>query len=610
MKVNKKNMVIYLSLLLFPLLIHAQTEEALKILEQNKKGVISLVVYGENKEEISRGTGFSVKDNMIIATSYHLVSNAYEVQGRNFKGKKVKVEGIIAVDKDFDIAILKIKGKVPALLLGNSDELEMGKRIFALGSNETQEIIVSEGTILDLVELTPYQRLFSPSLSFRESLSGSPLLDINEQVLGLNTILGIGLKFTTPINKIKPLIKMGPVTPFKSWSHEDYFSSLEGAFLAGRFFSLIDEPGKAVKYLEKLAEARPDDIEIHMHLASNYEKQRRYEPAISNFKKVIQLDEKRSEAHFGLGMIYMKMRRIEDAIPPLKKAVELSPDNIDAYLQLGNAYEELRDFSKAAEMYKSYLSLKPETTWNGYLRLGLCYMELGQFEDAISSLKNASKEKPDDVKTNYNLAEAYNKAAQYDNAYETYEHLVKIDPEAATSYYGLAIRMYDSAGLYDKAIEAAKKIIELDPQSELAIYNLGIMYSKLEKYQESIETFNQALKVRPDYDLAYFNIGLNYFKMKKYKEAVEAFTKFVEITPDNADAWHNIGVGYMQLKKFDLALEPLRKCIELRTDYGTAYYNLAICYLNLKDDYSAREVYKELSSIDQNLAQKLKKYIK
>jgi len=609
MEMCKKRIVIFFFLLIFPLLVYAQTEEATRILDQNKNGVITLVVFGEDKEEITRGTGFSVKENMIIATSYHLVSNAYSVQGRNFKGKKIKVEGIMAVDKALDIAVLKIKGKAPALSLGNSDELEMGKRIFALGSNESQEITVSEGTILELIEIKPHQRVFNPSLSLQEDFSGGPLLDMNGQVLGLNAVLGRGLQFTIPVNKIKPLIKTGRVIPFKSWSREDYLSSFEGASLAGRFFSLVDEPGKALKYLEKVAKERPEDIEIRMNLASTYENLRHYESAVSSFKKVIQLDEKRSEAHFGLGMIYVKMRRLEDAVPPLENVVELNPDNIEAYYQLASAYEELRDFAKAAAMYQSYLSLKPETTWTGYLRLGLCYLELGQFEDSISALKQASKGKPDDVKTHYNLADVYQKAGQYDKAQETYEYLTKIDPESATSYYGKIFRMYDQAGMLDKAIEAAKRVVELNPSSEIAIYNLGIMYSKAEKYQESNDTFNQALKARPNYDLAYFNIGLNYFKLKKYKEAVESFKKFVEITPNNADAWHNMAVGYMQLKKFDLALEPLRKSIELRPDYGTAYYNLAICYLNLKDNYSASEIYKKLKSIDPALAQKLKKYI-
>ena len=71
-----------------------------------------------------------------------------------------------------------------------------------------------------------------------------------------------------------------------------------------------------------------------------------------------------------------------------------------------------------------------------------------------------------------------------------------------------------------------------------------------------------------------------------------------------------LGMSYMQIKSWHMAVEPLIKSMELRPESGNAYYNLAICYLNLKDNYSARDVYNKLQSIDPSLAQKLKKYIK
>jgi hypothetical protein len=55
----------------------------------------------------------------LIITSYHLVSQAEEVEGVNFKAKKMKVEGIVSVDRNLDVALLKIKGKVGVFALGN-----------------------------------------------------------------------------------------------------------------------------------------------------------------------------------------------------------------------------------------------------------------------------------------------------------------------------------------------------------------------------------------------------------------------------------------------------------------------------------------------------------
>lgn len=612
MDILRKKGIILLSLLFFPLgMLFSQTQEASRILEQNKERVVSLVAYGEDKIEVARGSGFAVMDNEIIATCYDLVSNAYTVEGRNYKGKKIKVEGIINVNKDLNIAVLKIKGKMPSISLGNSDKLEMGKRIFALGGKEGKEITVSEGSILDFMEFKLGQRVIKASLSYKEGFSGGPLLGLEGEVLGVTVDLGKGLQFIIPVNMVKPLIRRGKIVNFKNWKHENYLSSQKGAFLAGRLFLLLDEPGKARIHLEEVVKADPNNIEAYADLASANAQLRYYESAVAAYKKIIQLDPEREDAHYGLGLAYIKMpSRQHEAISPLKKAIELNPRNIEAYYQLGSAYEELREYEKAVEMYKGYLSLNPESTWAGNLRLGICAKEIGQYEEAIKAFQEALKEKPDDLNINYKLGETYQIAEQYDNAAKAYRKLAEISPDDATIYYGKIVRMYDGAGMFERAIEAAKKIIELEPDSELNVYNLGIMYSKLERFDEAIETFKKALVINPKYDLAYYNIGLSYLKLKKHKETVETFKKFVEITPDNADAWYYIGVGYAQMKNYEAALDPLRKSIELRPDHKYALYNLVICYLNLKDSYSAREVYKKLVNIDPELASKLKKHIK
>ena len=608
MEMGKKRGIIFCLLFLFPFgALLAQTQEALNIFEQNKERVLTIVAYGENKNEVGVGAGFVVGDGELVVTSYHVVGNAYSVEAQNAKGKKVKVEGIIVVDRNMDLALLKIKGKLPSLALGDSDKVGLGNRVFTLGG---REIIVSEGTVIDLLKFTAGKRIFKASLTYREGFSGGPLLNLEGQAVGVTVDLGSGLEFIVPINQIKSLIKSGTVTNFKSWNHEDYSSSAKGAFLAGRVFLLIGEPGKARNYLEKVVSAEPNNIEAYSDLASANFQVKYFDSAASAYRKIVQLDPNKEDALYGLGLSYVRMRRYPDAVEPLKKAIQLNPKNTDAYYQLGTVYEELRDFEKALETYKQYIGLNPESKWAGYLRIGVCAKETGQYEEAINAYKRALEEKPDDVSICTKLAETYQMGNQFDNAAEAYENLVRLDPSQATFYYGKVVKMYDSAGDYEKAIKAAEKIVELNPKSELAVYNLAIMYQKLEKPKQAIETLKKALIINPNYDLAYYNIGLNYFKLENYKEAVDAFKKFIEITPDNADAWYNIGVGYMQLKNFEAALEPLRKSLELRPDYNFALYNLAITYLNLKDNYSAREVYKKLVEIDQSLASKLKQHIK
>lgn len=610
MKFNARRAMIAFTLLLFSSSgLFSQAMDSSSVMEMNKEGIVSFVTYGEDKVVISRATGFVIGQDVMI-TAYHMVSAIASAEGINYEGKKVKIEGIVDVDRNFDIAIVKIKGKLTPLSMGKSEELAAGKKVVALGSNESGDVIFSEGEVRNFLNLSVTERVITTSLAVPETFCGGPLLDMNGKVMGMIIFLDRGSKFVLPSNTLIKLSKQGKETKFKDWKYEDYFSTLEGVSLAGRVFALMDETGKAQRFLEKVTELNPQDVEAHALLSSVYTKERNYEAAISSFKKVIELDNTRDSAYYGLGIVYLRTRNYQEAISALEKAVELNLGNKEAYSYIGNAFEELRDFAKAAEAYEKYVVSSPEDPWMGYLRLGLNRMELQEYEKAAEAFLKALEEKPQDIKTNYNLAQAYQNAGHYEKAEEIYNKLAELNPEDAPVYYRTILMMYDQAGLQDQAIEAARKLIQLNPNSEINIYNLGIMFMKLERYDEAVQTFQDVLAINPNYESSYYNIGFCYSKQKKYQDSVEAFKKFVELAPDNADGWFNIGVGYMIQKKFSAALEPLQKAVELRPDYGLAHYNLAITYLNLRDNYSAREVYNVLLTIDPDLAEKLKKLLR
>jgi tetratricopeptide (TPR) repeat protein len=608
---NKIRWLILFILIFFPsALIFSQTEQTQEILEKNQRGVVYLTVLGDEKETVAEGSGFVVEQG-VMATSYLLVSQAKSMAGKNFKGKKVKIEGILAVDKNLNLALLKIKGKTPALSMGNSDELNMGKKVYAVGSNELGEIGASEGTVRNILEIEITKRFIETSLSVPLNFNGAPLMDVNGKVLGMVVFLERTLKFILPSNLMKTVQKKSLVK-FKDYQHEDYLATFEGAFLAGKVASLLDETGRAQKYLEKVVKLSPMNIEPISLLASVYNRQRNYREAATAYQKVIELDNNRDDAYYQLGIVNLRLGKYRDSIAPLQQAVELNPDLKDAYFYIGNAYKELKEPAKAVEAYENYLNLKPEDPWEGYFRLGLSRIELKQFEEATTALNEAAKEKPQDIKTNYYLAQAYEKANQYEKAEETYKLLAQLSPEEADTYYKSILFMHDKAGNHEKAIEAARSIIELKPDSTGDIYNLGLMYQKLKKYDEAIKTFNEVLAMNPADQYSHSNIGYIYYIQNKYSKSIAAFKKFVKLSPDSADGWFYIGICNMQLKKFDAALEPLQKTIELQSDYsnGNAIYNLAICYLNLHDNYSAKELYNKLTSINPQLAQKLKQHLR
>jgi len=588
----------------------AQTEEANNILGQAGPSVLALVSYGSDKAEILKGSALALSEDIVV-TAYHVVSQAFDVEGLNIKGKKVKLDGILGVDKAHDIALLRLKGKLQALPVGSVESLAAGARIFALGSNNSGQVVIAEGTFGKVVDLGPAGKILEVAMpAAADEFRGGPLVDVNGQLIGMLFVGDRGLKFGLPIASLVSVPRTGKVTEFKSQTQENYFETVEGNNFAGRAALSLDQQMTARLHLEKSVKIDPTDLQGHLVLAEIYSRQRDYALAVAAYRTVAQLDPNRAEAFYGLGTILVKQTQYKDAAEALEKAAALGYAGKEVYLDLGGAYEAVPDFAKAAAAYEKYISLGPADAWAAQLRLGICRTKLEQYDGAIAALLEAQKAQPNDLKVGAALAEAYVMAGQLENAEAVFAAMAGLNPPEAKNYYRQSYQMYEAAGKPDRAVAPLLKIIELDPKNETNFYYLGLTYFKAQQYDQAVAAFQRSLAIKPDFPHAWYQIGSSYFNAKKYKEAAEAYKKYVGLAPEDASGWLNIGVAYNQAKDYEAALEPLKKCVELKPNDAVALANLAIVYINLKDNYSAKEIYNKLLTLDPSMAEKLKKYIR
>jgi tetratricopeptide (TPR) repeat protein len=587
----------------------AQTEETNNILGQAGSSVLALVTYGPDKAEILKGSALALAEDIVV-TTYHVVSQAFDVEGLNIKGKKVKIEGILGLDKAHDIVLLKLKGKLTALPVGSVDSLAEGARLFALGSNESGQVIISEGTFRKVVDLGPAGKILEVALPTPDQFRGGPLVDVNGQLIGMLFVGERNLRFGLPIASLVGVSRAGKVTDFKSQTRENYFETAEGNIFAGQAALGLDEQMTARLHLEKAVKINPSDLATQVLLANIYDKQRDYAEAVSAYRKVIQIDPTRADAFYGLGKILYKQTQYKDAADALEKAASQGYAGKEVQFDLGEAYEAVPDFARAAAAYERYIALGPAEAWKAALRLGVCRTKLGEYDAAIAALAEAEKAEPRNIKVREAQAEAFMKAGRLEEAEAVYTAMAGINPPEAKRYYSQTYQMYEGAGKFDRAIAPLKKIIELDPKNETNFYYLGLTYFKAQQYDQAVAAFQQSLAIKPDFPHAWYQIGSSYFNAKKYKEAAEAYKKYVELSPEDASGWLNIGVAYNQAKNYEAALEPLKKCVDLKPDNAVALANLAIVYINLKDNFSAKEIYNKLVTLDPAMAEKLKKYIR
>lgn len=613
-KMKNYKAVVYSLLAVFLLLclrptLFAQSEEASRILATYQQSIITFVAFDKENNKVAQGTGFIIGPEMML-TNYSLISQAEKAEGLDFKGKKVKIEGVLGLDKNYNVAVLRVKSKSPALSLSNVMEAGIGNRVFAIGGDESGAMRISEGTIEKLTEYIPNKRIIETTVEAIDPFSGAPIIGMDGKVLGMLIFLDTNNKFTLPANLFQGITKQSKHTKFKDMTHEDYFETYEGSNLAGNVYAALGRSTQAEKALKTVLKFKPDDLDANLKIAALQVEQRNYGSAASTFQKIIEFNPSLARAHRGLGDVYMKMRKWKEAIPPLAKAAELNPDNTDVFYHIGIAHVELKEFDQAVEALMTYLEKNPGNPGDAFYQIGFCQKELGQLESAAESFEKALEINPQDTQTLNKLAEVYHKSGQYEKAAESYSKLAELSPDDAKYYFNTIVKMYDEAGMPDKAIEATKQMIEMNPQDADAIYNLGYMYVKLKNYNEAIDAFKKAIEVRPDFEYAYSNLGYCYTQLKKYNESIETYKKLVEINPGNADGWMSIGIGYMYLKKFAPAVEPLQRAIEIMPDNAYSYYNLGVCYLNLQDYQSARDVHKQLQAIDSDLASKLQKLLR
>jgi serine protease Do len=230
------------------------------------------------------GSGFIVDSRGYIITNNHVVDKADKIYvklstdpdgGPGDQGRLAKVVG---VDKDTDIAVIKIETKepLPTMKLGNSDGAQVGDWVLAIGSplgqanSVTAGIVSAKNRSIDDGPASQFQRFIQTDAAINPGNSGGPLVDMSGEVIGVNTAIltqsagSEGLGFAMPSNTVISVYNMliGPEHKVVRGSigigFQPALSSAVGrmyGFSNGVMISTVDANAGAAK-----AGLKPDDV--------------------------------------------------------------------------------------------------------------------------------------------------------------------------------------------------------------------------------------------------------------------------------------------------------------------------------------------------------------
>ena len=180
-------------------------------------------IFGENRMRQSTGSGVLISDDGYIATNYHVVEDADELEVRLDDNRRIDAE-LIGIDPDTDLALIKIKASaaLPFVDFGDSDQVEIGEWVLAVGNpfdlnnTVTAGIVSAKARNINLISGQQNQygieSFIQTDAVVNQGNSGGALVNLEGELIGINTAIATntgtynGYSFAVPSILVKKVM--------------------------------------------------------------------------------------------------------------------------------------------------------------------------------------------------------------------------------------------------------------------------------------------------------------------------------------------------------------------------------------------------------------------
>lgn len=457
------------------------------------------------------------------------------------------------------------------------------------------------------------------------------------------------------------------------------------AELADLYF-LMKNNSKSLHYIEKVLELEPNHVQSLIILKKIYLAQLDFESAIKTAKHICEIDDSIS-AKVSLFELLYKQRKYEQiceynvektqveclfwqtkALYKLKKYEEalslfeeVCNKNIESeLLLLGKIYFKIGMLDNAKEVYRKLkeLDLQDAESLN---YVGLNYIDELELDKAIECLKKAISLKDDEGKYFYNLGQAYFLKGWIEEAQNSFNTAICLNPMEESYHYSLAYLLYrigdyqgallhlNDENLNSKILKLViqaeegnlatpkvelEKMLKDNPENETILFSLAKIYFKLDMFKQAKTIMEDVLKINPksfEYQEFFIKLLLKleeldsakckieelvnkypkyyyakvleaeyYMLVKSYDDLFECAQDLIELDMNHYEGYYYNAVALFEKEDVNFAIESLKKAITLDVNNAGLYVKMAEFYQALGKYEDAFEYIKEASDIDKS----------
>jgi len=360
--------------------------------------------------------------------------------------------------------------------------------------------------------------------------------------------------------------------------------SAETLYLLAQAYSDESKPLDALDLLVRAHKIAPDNTDILFLMAQISISQNYYEDAIPLLESGLKIAPQRSDFRTALGESYFMAGKVDPAIAEFKKLIQAEP-TAQSYAFLGLSYRHLGRFDEAAQNFELGLKLEPNNS-SCLFNLGFIAERQGDTTKAETRFQEVLRINPDHPEALLELANVRIAQKQFPEAKQLLEKYVRVSKSPATGYYKLAMveRSLHETAASNRDLSVFQTLLKdtapiphyyehlfdyLDNRSQLA---------PGARTQLDIADLTEQTKKHPDQPEALYLLTEAYLKTGKIEEARNTLVNLDKVGSGDYRTLTGVGVLLARYRMYDEAITHFQAALAANPDSDEEKFDLANAY--------------------------------